>query len=66
MKIYTAVCAIAILLASSATGADARVIGNTLDHAVAVYYFDRPTNAGHGFSIIVGTDCMGICSMVLS
>ena len=49
MKIYTVVCAIAILLASSATGADARVIGGTLDHAVALYYFDQLTDAGQIF-----------------
>lgn len=49
MRIYTVVCAVIILLTSSATGADARVIGGTLDHAVAVYYFDRPTNAGQIF-----------------
>ena len=49
MRIYTVVCAVIILLTSSGTGADARVIGGTLDHAVAVYYFDRPTNAGQIF-----------------
>ena len=49
MKIYTVVCAIAILLASSGIDADARVIGGTLDHAVAVYYFDRLTDAGQIF-----------------
>ena len=50
MKIYTVIiCTIAIFLASSATGADAGVIGGTLDHAVAVYYFDQLTDAGQIF-----------------
>ena len=49
MKIYTVICAIAILIASMTTGADARVIGGRLDNAVAIYYFNRLTNAGQIF-----------------
>lgn len=40
MKTLACVCAIAILLVSGATGADARVIAGDLDNSVAIYYFD--------------------------
>ena len=45
MKIYTVICSIVILIASMTTHADARVIGGRLDHAVAVYYFNRLRSA---------------------